>query len=554
MEIRKAPRAAAVACAVSCLCALIAPACSSKNSANSALTAPCSLSSDCSAGLVCALGRCRTPCVTAVDCGNGGSCITDGRSAVCQPAPEKNMPCDRLTDCPVPLACASDYRCRNLCATDGDCNILGITGRVCAKDANGVLYCADPPEVSNGAIVAQPPAGHPTTPVVEPDAGATMAGADGSMLDATMAGADGSMPDATMSGGDASAGDGGFNSGKGDAGDAAVDAEAGGSSPEGGGTTGWKLWVSTGNGHIYGYDPGQLAASNGDPPTIDLSLSNGSIAIPWFDSTGNLWGTSNRALVKFAPAQLAQTGRIDPVLSVADGTGNYVFSSFAFDPSGNVWAANSSSQSVGRIDAAHIGAAVGNLSYSYSVTDAANTLPVTFRLTWVFASLTNLIFDSSGNLFGFDQGQFPFRFDATQLVGTGATSQKPALMSGIGYINGFGYAQNLLWDAMGRLWVGGSRIARYATADLLRTGQNLAIAPEALFAVSDTSLTPNCLAFDPSGNLWVGANQDYFVKLDASAVAAVGLSDGGAITVSSSVTIRTPVSNPGQPLCPFAAH
>jgi hypothetical protein len=131
----------------------------------------CSLNSDCAAGLVCALGKCRPACVTAADCGAGGSCITDGRNPVCQPAAEKNVPCNRPTDCPTPLACASDYRCRNLCLSDADCNVLGIAGRACATDAQGVDYCADANEVQNGMLVAPPPAGAPKTAVVEPEAG-----------------------------------------------------------------------------------------------------------------------------------------------------------------------------------------------------------------------------------------------------------------------------------------------------------------------------------------------------------------------------------------------
>jgi hypothetical protein len=129
----------------------------------------CSLNSDCAVGLACALGKCREPCTTAVDCpGAGASCVDDGRNAVCQSPEDKNTPCARPSDCPVPMACASDYRCRNLCFTDADCNVLGITGRMCAADANGVDYCADPSEVALGKIVATPPPGAPTTPVVEP--------------------------------------------------------------------------------------------------------------------------------------------------------------------------------------------------------------------------------------------------------------------------------------------------------------------------------------------------------------------------------------------------
>ncbi len=148
---------------------LAVPACSSSKTpaANG-----CSLNSDCSMGLICALGICRGECVTAADCATGGSCIDDGRYPVCQPAAEKNTPCTHQADCPTPLACASDYRCRNLCESDADCNVLGIKGRACAEDTNGVRYCADPGESANGVLITKPPPGAPSTPVVEPEGGA----------------------------------------------------------------------------------------------------------------------------------------------------------------------------------------------------------------------------------------------------------------------------------------------------------------------------------------------------------------------------------------------
>jgi hypothetical protein len=152
---------------------LAVPACTTTSTGSA--PAGCSLTSDCAAGLICALGKCRVHCVTASDCPvAGSSCIDDGRNPVCQTPTEKNTPCTKESDCPVPLACASDYRCRNLCASAADCNVLGITGRLCAKDMNGVDFCADPSEVTSGVITASPPPSAPTaTSVVEPDGGAS---------------------------------------------------------------------------------------------------------------------------------------------------------------------------------------------------------------------------------------------------------------------------------------------------------------------------------------------------------------------------------------------
>jgi hypothetical protein len=154
--------------------ALAAPACSGSGNVAAGLVVEeaCHLNSDCASGLICGLGACRAMCRTAADCGTGGSCVDNGDVAVCRYADENNTPCGKPSDCPAPLACASDYRCRNLCNTAADCNVLGITGRVCAKDAEGVYYCAQPSEVSQGRLVAAPPAGAPTTTsVLEPEAG-----------------------------------------------------------------------------------------------------------------------------------------------------------------------------------------------------------------------------------------------------------------------------------------------------------------------------------------------------------------------------------------------
>jgi hypothetical protein len=123
----------------------------------------CALNSDCAAGLVCGLGDCRPQCALDVDCA-GGTCIygfSPGDGA-------------KTTDCPIFMGCASDYRCRNLCATDSDCNLAGMTNKVCAQDVNGVDYCARASDVSVGSmgtrvISAAPPPGAMTgRPVTEP--------------------------------------------------------------------------------------------------------------------------------------------------------------------------------------------------------------------------------------------------------------------------------------------------------------------------------------------------------------------------------------------------
>jgi hypothetical protein len=127
--------------------------------------------------------------MTAADCisfGAGSSCISDSKGhAICQPAAELNTPCDNESMCTPPLACASEFRCRNICSVDGDCNVDGITGRVCATDAKGAHYCADPGAVTNGTI-SEPPAGaEASVPGTEagPDAPSESAATSGGTCD-----------------------------------------------------------------------------------------------------------------------------------------------------------------------------------------------------------------------------------------------------------------------------------------------------------------------------------------------------------------------------------
>jgi hypothetical protein len=159
---------------------VLAAACSGSTSTSSTrhLAEGCTLNSDCEKGLVCALGRCRQQCVSSADCKGGGSCVTDASGGVCQTPDEKNTPCEQQRDCSLPLACAADYRCRNLCQSDVDCNVLGVSGRVCGTDSQGIRYCAEPPEVDavTGLLITTPPGGAPDAAVVEPAPGASFSG------------------------------------------------------------------------------------------------------------------------------------------------------------------------------------------------------------------------------------------------------------------------------------------------------------------------------------------------------------------------------------------
>jgi len=182
-------RALSLFVALSAFVALGAPACGSSSGAGAAAAAQfqaCALNSDCASNLICALGKCTIQCRMDSDCTAGDSCSVGpgpdgGQIAACV---SNITPCNTQADCPAPLACASDYRCRNLCTTPSDCNVLGITGDVCGVDSQGVHYCAamsdTTAETADGGgtiyvITEAPPMGATGT-VTEPTLDATTGG------------------------------------------------------------------------------------------------------------------------------------------------------------------------------------------------------------------------------------------------------------------------------------------------------------------------------------------------------------------------------------------
>jgi len=266
--------------------ALSVPGCSSKDSPT--LRTSCAQNSDCSKPYICAIGKCRSRCVTAEDC-DGGSCIIDEkRQPVCQPATEKNSPCNYQGDCSPPLACATDYRCRNLCGKDSDCNYQGVTGRACVTDGNGILFCADLPETTAGVLTTEAARGHGREQVSPP----TMSGG----------GSSGAADDAG-SGGESAAGDGGTSDG----------GSQGGSSGRGDST-------GRGGGQSRGGSPGaggkslgaeEQVGANADlcpPPGQTTSHKDVTIsADATWESVHDISGTLTvRALLKLSPCAVVR--------------------------------------------------------------------------------------------------------------------------------------------------------------------------------------------------------------------------------------------------------
>jgi alpha-tubulin suppressor-like RCC1 family protein len=96
----------------------------------------CELNTDCTAPLVCRLGRCRVECREMRDCPAGLTCVRDREGlGACQLEDETH--CTLTSDCPEPLVCHFQ-RCANACVNDRDCP----PGARCIDEA-GHLGCRD---------------------------------------------------------------------------------------------------------------------------------------------------------------------------------------------------------------------------------------------------------------------------------------------------------------------------------------------------------------------------------------------------------------------------
>jgi hypothetical protein len=142
---------------------------------------PCLVNSECAEPLVCSSGRCHVACKEARDCPTGELCVKGPSGAVCQLPAESR--CEYRSQCPSPLTCAIDRRCRSECLGDVDCPTA--TQRCLLPDR----VCAEPGEIDPGTLRlrnAQP------TPVPGEGGAADAGGTDGPVG----GGPDGGAPEA----------------------------------------------------------------------------------------------------------------------------------------------------------------------------------------------------------------------------------------------------------------------------------------------------------------------------------------------------------------------
>ena len=121
----------------------------------------CLMNSECENPLACTFGKCHAACGDARDCGKGELCVKSTAGNVCQQVAEAT--CAYKSQCPKPLTCAIDRRCRTECLKTEDCPTRTqkcIAGGICAEpdelDPTGMTLknagATPVPEIPDGGL------------------------------------------------------------------------------------------------------------------------------------------------------------------------------------------------------------------------------------------------------------------------------------------------------------------------------------------------------------------------------------------------------------------
>lgn len=208
------------------------------------------------------------------------------------------------------------------------------------------------------------------------------------------------------------------------------------------------MWVADCGGYAYRYDAAQLASSGTPTPAVAIDATAyvclGGLA---FDASGDLWATSPHAgqVLEFTPAQLSTGGVVTPAVVLgANATPSLSTPiALAFDASGDLWIGNLGSSTVVEFTPSQLNASG---SPTPTVTLSANA-------TLSLSGPEGMAFDASGNLWVANNGNATVvRFDAALLGASGSPTPAATIASG-SFASGAELA-GMAFDASGNLWVG----------------------------------------------------------------------------------------------------
>ncbi len=258
-----------------------------------------------------------------------------------------------------------------------------------------------------------------------------------------------------------------------------------------------------------------------------------------FDSSGNLWVsdyTASRVTEFKTPFSTNENASM--VIGAPDlktpsngGSGSTSASNLqgpigiTFDSSGNLWVADSTDNRVLEFKAPlsngeSASTVLGQSNFTYSGTDVPGCPPNCTPTKSSLSDPTHLAFDSSGNLWIADRGNrrvmeftAPFSNDqqASLIIGGGC-----AIFGGLLEANCMGPDDYIAFDHSGMLWVSDTSNARILGFPApFSSGENATVvigepdfvtgpSPGTINATQSNLSAPEGIAFDSSGNMWVG--------------------------------------------------
>lgn len=309
------------------------------------------------------------------------------------------------------------------------------------------------------------------------------------------------------------------------------------------------LWVANNaNGVVPAYAAAQLDSSATPVPAESLSTHAGGVGGIAFDSKGNMWESdytvTTAALYMYSSAAVAGDSSVqsDSIVSSAIA----IPLNLAFDSHGDLWVADGGNSSVFEFTPAQL-AAGGNQTPTLQITLADGGAPYA------------LAFDSTGNLWVADNSSNNdiLEYAASQLTATGPTCTPgppaqctPAPADTIGSnSNSINTPQGLAFDSHGNLWVAngsGSTIVEFTPAQAMSNG-----APAPQVTITAPSLAvPDGVAIDNSGSLWIsnapsGGTGSLYVFTSAQ-IATTG-SPTPAVTITGTLSQYTPAQLAFEP-------
>jgi secreted PhoX family phosphatase len=301
------------------------------------------------------------------------------------------------------------------------------------------------------------------------------------------------------------------------------------------------LWIGNqGHSTIPELSSDQLRHSGSPTPADTLVTAVGGPAGLALDSQGNMWVSSipigpGDTIAMYTPAARNAGGTSAPSRVLISAAINNA-ETIAFDNSGNLWMANCGLSQLIKFSASQLSAG-GSQTPSATVT----TSPI---VMCPYA----LAFDNSGDLWVTDGnlGTHIAKYAAAQLKSTGNPTPVDTVGSQSGSLSS---PEGLAFDANGNLWVandGAPTVVEYTPNQLAAQG-----APTPHVTITIPGSEPRGIAFDKRGTLWVADDANAAVYGLTSG--QIGSSGSPAPAIADTITLNSGLTPQQIVFDPFAS-